>query len=124
MTANYVSDRFPGPDPYAALADVPSFDITSEDIVDGERLADSLAGDNATSPQLSWSGAPEGTKTYAVTCFDPDAPTASGFWHWSAFNIPADVTELPAGAGAKDDLGVGAVVLTCLLYTSPSPRDS
>ncbi|WP_276206452.1 YbhB/YbcL family Raf kinase inhibitor-like protein [Corynebacterium striatum] len=98
MTANYVSDRFPGPDPYAALADVPSFDITSEDIVDGERLADSLAGDNATSPQLSWSGAPEGTKTYAVTCFDPDAPTASGFWHWSAFNIPADVTELPAGA--------------------------
>ena len=101
MTANYVSDRFPGPDPYAPLADVPSFDIASEDIVDGERLADTLAGDNATSPQLSWSGAPEGTKTYAVTCFDPDAPTASGFWHWSAFNIPADVTELPAGAGAK-----------------------
>ena len=102
MTANYVSDRFPGPDPYAPLADVPSFDITSEDIVDGERLADALAGDRATSPQLSWSGAPEGTRTYAVTCFDPDAPTASGFWHWSAFNIPADVTELPAGAGAED----------------------
>ena len=112
MTVNYASDRFPGPDPYAPLADVPTFDIASEDIVDGERLADALAGDNATSPQLSWSGAPEGTKTYAVTCFDPDAPTASGFWHWSAFNIPADVTELPAGAGAKDDLGVGAIVLT------------
>ena len=107
MTASYVSDRFPGPDPYAPLADVPSFELTSKDIVDGERLADTLAGDDATSPQLAWSGAPEGTKTFAVTCFDPDAPTASGFWHWSAFNIPADVTELPAGAGAKDDLGGG-----------------
>ena len=106
MTANYVSDRFPGPDPYAPLTDVPSFDIASEDIVDGERLADALAGDSATSPQLSWSGAPEGTKTFAVTCFDPDAPTASGFWHWSAFNIPADVTELPSGAGAKEDLSL------------------
>ena len=112
MTASYVSDRFPGPDPYAPLVDVPSFELTSEDIVEGERLDDKLTGDDATSPQLAWSGAPEGTKTYAVTCFDPDAPTASGFWHWSAFNIPADVTELPAGAGAKEDLGVGAVVLT------------
>lgn len=111
MTANYVSDRFPGPDPYAPLADVPPFELTSEDIVEGQKLADALAGDNAVSPQLSWSGAPEGTKTYAVTCFDPDAPTASGFWHWSAFNIPADVTELPSGAGSEEGLGVGAVVL-------------
>ena len=111
MTASYVSDRFPGPDPYAPLKDVPSFDISSNDIVDGERLPDHLASDNATSPHLAWSNAPEGTKTFAVTCFDPDAPTASGFWHWSAFNIPADVTELPAGAGAEDGMGVGAVVL-------------
>ena len=73
MTASYVSDRFPGPDPYAPLADVPSFELSSEDIVDGERLADTLTGDDARSPQLAWSGAPEGTKTFAVTCFDPDA---------------------------------------------------
>jgi len=112
MTASYTSDRFPGPDPYAPLKDVPSFQLTSTDFEDGEELPDKHAGDDAVSPQLAWSGLPEGAKSIAVTCFDPDAPTASGFWHWSAFNIPADVTELPAGAGSEDGLGVGATVLT------------
>lgn len=111
MTASYVSDRFPGPDPYAPLNDVPAFELTSADIINGERLPERLTGEDAVSPQLAWSGVPEGTKTLAVTCFDPDAPTASGFWHWAAFNIPADVAELPSGAGAEDGLGVGAVVL-------------
>ncbi|MBA4504440.1 YbhB/YbcL family Raf kinase inhibitor-like protein [Corynebacterium sanguinis] len=110
--SNYNDSRFPGPDPYAPLKDLPTFTLTSTDIVDGEKLSEALVGDGATSPQLAWSDLPEGTKSLAVTCFDPDAPTASGFWHWSVFNIPVSVTELPSGAGAKEDLGVGAVTLT------------
>ena len=51
------------------------------------------------SPALKWSGAPKGTRSYAVTVYDPDAPTGSGWWHWSVINIPADVTELKPDAG-------------------------
>lgn len=92
--------------PFDKLADIPQFTLTSTDIADGEPLALAQAsgafgvdGGQDVSPQLSWSDAPAEAQSYVVTCFDPDAPTQSGFWHWALANVPASVTELPTNAG-------------------------
>jgi hypothetical protein len=91
--------------PFARLPKVPSFTITSASIQDGQPLPlaqlsgmSGVPGGLDVSPQLSWSGAPVDTKSYAVTVYDPDAPTMAGFWHWAVANIPATVTSLPEGA--------------------------
>lgn len=86
--------------------------LSSTDLVDGgtlepDQVFDGFGCDGADlSPALSWSGAPEGTKGYVVTAFDPDAPTGSGWWHWSVFDLPAGTTSLPEGAGAADGAGL------------------
>jgi Raf kinase inhibitor-like YbhB/YbcL family protein len=91
------------------------FKLTSSDIAAGQMIAHKhlfngfgCTGDNL-SPELSWSGAPAGTKSFALTVYDPDAPTGSGWWHWVIFNMPANTTSLTQGVSGTAKIPQGAI---------------
>ena len=83
--------------------DIPSFTLTSSTLTDGAPMPESAtARAGSLSPDLAWEGFPENTASFLLTCFDPDAPIPSGWWHWMVLDIPASMTHLEAGAGASD----------------------
>lgn len=94
-----------------------NFSILSDDFTDNSRLNDLHAYDdpnfssqgNNLSPALHWSNAPPGTQSYAITVYDPDAPTGSGFWHWVLCNLPISCTRLSRGAGSPNPYKTNAL---------------
>ncbi|WP_232304612.1 YbhB/YbcL family Raf kinase inhibitor-like protein [Microbacterium sp. XT11] len=105
-------------DPYAALAElrpVPPLELSSPDFEPGGALPlsawSSDRGGSDLTPRLRWSAPPAGTRSLAISCFDPDAPTGSGFWHWAAFDLPAGLTELESIDGTAASLPEGAKVM-------------
>ncbi|MGP7960823.1 YbhB/YbcL family Raf kinase inhibitor-like protein [Sanguibacter sp. A247] len=97
------------PDPYASLPAVASFALTSDSLVEGAAMPASATADGgSTSPHLSWTGFPPETRSFVVSCFDPDAPTPAGFWHWTVVDLPVTTTSLDEGLGESDLMLDGA----------------
>lgn len=91
------------PFPYDLLPPVPPFTLASADLVDGERMPDRFTAVHENiSPELHWSGFPAATRSFVVSCFDPDAPSPAGWWHWTIQDLDASVTSLPQGVGESD----------------------
>ncbi|OJX66896.1 MAG: hypothetical protein BGO94_03700 [Micrococcales bacterium 72-143] len=118
-------------DPLWRLPEVARLEVRSPDFDDGGELPVWArardAGGQDLSPELRWLGAPDGTRSYVVRVFDPDAPTMSGFWHWAVYDLPASIDHLPRGAGtpASGLLPAGAVTVANELrgeeYTGAAP---
>ena len=88
--------------PYEGMG-VPSFTLVSDTLADGGTMpASATAQGGSRSPHLAWSGAPGGTRSFMVTCFDPDAPVPAGWWHWAVIDLPASASCLEEGAGRSD----------------------
>jgi Raf kinase inhibitor-like YbhB/YbcL family protein len=117
-------------DPYEFLPAVPAFALESDDAQDGKPLDATFAhswaaGSKDVSPELHWSGFPQATRSFVVTCYDPDAATGSGFWHWMLIGLPPGITSLRRGAGIGGDLPKGAFHIRNDLggkaYLGPAP---
>jgi Raf kinase inhibitor-like YbhB/YbcL family protein len=109
------------------MANAQNLSLTSSEVSEGGTIGNEqvfkgfgCAGGNV-SPALSWSGAPTGTKSFAVSMYDPDAPTGSGFWHWVAWDIPAGTTSLPTGAELPAGSVNGENDAGTIGYTGPCP---
>src|SRR5882757_8025695 len=117
-------------DPYDAVTPAATLQVRSDDFGHSEELPkvnrDPDIGGSNTSPHLEWSGFPPGTQGFAITCYDPDAPTGVGFMHWAVANLAADVTSLPTGTGAPGGtMPAGSLTLPNDLrmrhYIGPNP---
>lgn len=109
-------------DPNWRLPEVPDFTLESSDFSEGERLPEWVRGDSGNrAPALRWSGAPDATKSFTLTVYDPDAPTGSGFWHWAVRNIPATTKELSAGGALPPQAVVMANELGNEEFTGAAP---
>lgn len=106
-------------------AGLPKLTVRSTDLTAHRPIPQRFWGctDPGVSPELSWSGAPPSTRSYAVTMFDPDAPTGSGFWHWVAWDLPASTTSLPTGATLPPGAVSGENDAGTLGYTGPCPPE-
>ena len=99
----HLFDRPLASNPYEGLPPSATFTVASQDLGNGLPMPKLHTAEGGNiSPHLEWSGFPDQTESFFVSCFDPDAPTPSGFWHWMVIDIPVSCTSLARGAGSSD----------------------